>query len=76
MPRKSAASTFLLNDFHRAIAAAKAEHLPIRAIETRHNLDGTRIVKVIVGEPTKDNGVADNPLDQWMTSHADQVEGH
>jgi hypothetical protein len=33
-------------------------------------------LSLIVGEPVK-NGSGDvNPLDQWMTKHADQAEGH
>jgi hypothetical protein len=75
MSRKPNDQTFRLTDFYRLDDAARARGLSIAAFEATRTPDGKRTVKVIFGEPAKDGG-ADNALDQWMVTRADQTEGH
>jgi hypothetical protein len=64
--------TFRKNDVVRALKAAQTAGVPNPRVEIdlRH---GT--ISIIPGEAPRDNCAA-NPLDQWMSSRADQTEGH
>jgi hypothetical protein len=60
--------TFTLRDVARAIKAAKAGGIPNPRVEiTPHG-------SIIISDEAP-RGSA-NPLDQWMSSRADQTEGH
>jgi hypothetical protein len=64
--------TFRKNDVVRALKAAQRAGVPNPRVEIdfRH---GT--ISIISGEAPRENCAA-NPLDQWMSSRADQTEGH
>ena len=69
MARRPRDQTFTLRDVVRAIKAAKTAGILHPRVEI--NRHGT--ISIISGEAPRDNA---NPLDQWMSSRADQTEGH
>jgi hypothetical protein len=63
------------NDFKRIVDAARSKNLPIAAVEATQAPDGTKTVKVIVGEPAKAGSTAEgNELDKWMSDHARETQ--
>jgi hypothetical protein len=71
MVRHRRDTTFRKADVMRAIRAAQAVGISNPRIE----IDRHGTITIIPGEAPKDNGAA-NPLDEWMSSRADQTEGH
>jgi hypothetical protein len=71
MSRSRRDTTFRKADVMRAIRAAQAVGISNPRIE----IDRHGTITIIPGEAPKDNGAA-NPLDEWMSSRADQTEGH
>jgi hypothetical protein len=72
MTRRARDLTFRKNDAVRAIKAAQAAGVPNPRIE----IDRHGTISIISGMPLAKDGGDANPLDQWMTKHADQAEGH
>jgi hypothetical protein len=70
-PRRPRDQLFRKTDITRALRAALAAGIQSPRIEISPN--GT--ISIIPGEHPRDNCAA-NPLDQWMSSRADQTEGH
>jgi hypothetical protein len=71
MSRSRRDTTFRKADVMRAIRAAQA----VGISDFRIEIDKNGVIAIIPGEAPRDNGAA-NPLDEWMSSRADQTEGH
>jgi hypothetical protein len=69
--RRPRDQTFRKTDLVRALRAAQTAGVPNPRVE----IDRHGTISIIPGEAPRDNCAA-NPLDQWMSSRADQTEGH
>jgi hypothetical protein len=71
MPRRRRDTTFRRTDFIRGVKAARDAGIPNPCVVIDCM---NRTMTIMAGSPAK-RADADNPLDQWIASRADQTEG-